>query len=92
MDIANIVYLLEELSKICSDAVSICQFRELNLIGIRKLLKKYDKYFKMTLEYNKIFDLFRPFSLRFMKQVQSNAKSNLNVIASQQVLIYLFFV
>ncbi len=47
----NLVYLMEELAKICVDATSVCQYRELNIIGLRKILKRYDRYFPYSPEY-----------------------------------------
>jgi len=72
----NLIYLIEELSKLATDAVTICQFRELNIISLRKVLKKYDKVFPYLPE---------AYSCLLLRRDLSNPKSSLYSLISQDV-------
>lgn len=42
----SIGHLLEQLSEVSQEAIRICTYIELNITGMRKILKKFDKKFR----------------------------------------------
>ncbi len=77
----NLIYLMEELSKLSLDAVTICQFRELNLVALRKVLKKYDRNFPYAPD---------SYSALLLRRDLSNPKTHLYSLVTQDASFFVY--